>query len=1277
MPYTLADAFIRIRPDMRKFGPQLKGSTEKAGREAGGNTGRAFSSGMSNAARAGMARAGRSAAQTYHKSFTSSGLALVGKALAGFAVAKAAIGFVRGAISEARESVKVQRVTEAVIRSTGGSAKVTAKHVGNLANSLSAMSGVDDEVIQGAENLLLTFTNVRNVGKNRIFDQASSSIVDMTAAMNNGQVTQEGLKASTIQVGKALNDPIKGITALTRVGVTFTDAQKNQIKSMVASGDTMGAQKVILAELNKEFGGAAKAAADPAQRASVAWGNFKEMLGGFVLPIVTKFADVLTLYVLPGIQAFVTAITEGTTGAGGFVGVMERMGAQVGVVFQWIQANAVPVVLNLGRSFINNVVPAIQALVSILFTQVLPAIGSAIGFFARHRSLAIALAIAIGTLVIVTKAYAAAQAIQAAGGILAFMRAYLVQINLVQMAMRVWAAVTWALNAAMAAGQWLKMIPFLVSYFFQVKVVQIATKAWAGVQWVLNAALSANPIGIVIIAIAALVAGVILAWKHSATFRNVVIGAWTGIRSVIGAVVGWLQANAWPILQAVFRGLGAAAAWLGAKVPPVFRAIGAVVSWLWSRVFAPYFRAIGAVIMWLWVHVLHPAVIGMQMELRIAGAAIRWLWGVARPVFAAIGAVVVWLWRHVFYPAFVGMRAVAQALGWIISKVVWPLIAFSFANLGRTVAFLWRVFSANFNAIRNVIWAVVRAVVGPIFRTLGAGFTTVRAWLNTLWGTFRNVFGLVGSKVSTVMLGVRNAFAQTKTSIANIWGKIQGIVKTPINYVIDPVYKKVREFWNAIAGKIPGVGTLPVVKKFDRGGYTGDGGKHDPAGIVHKGEWVTTKENTRRYRPILEAMHRGMFPTLPGYSRGGAVGGWGIPIPGPVKEIGKYLLGKGKKFVLGNLINAAGPVIAGIRSLIKGIPVGGQLGTMVRGVPNKLLDAAIDWLRNRDVAPVDISGDGHFKGSLGTGGGSINRIIALARANGFRNAVTSSYRPGDPGFHGQGKAVDFAGWNQDRFAQFWVNHARSMLEVIHQSGNKRYGVKYGKVNPGYFSSLFKSADPSESHRNHVHVAMNGNAVWSTALADVITGAFGSGNLGAWMASAARYVKIEWPAGLRTLIMRESGGNPNAINRWDINAQRGDPSRGLMQLIGATFARWRDKRLPNNIYHPIANIVAGMRYVHGRYGSLFKVQQAHAELPPRGYEAGGFVGRFDKGGLNPPGGWAYNGTRKPELQTPVDVPIRLHPRDLEKLGEIIGGHVARAIGLFGTATARNADLMFRS
>lgn len=275
MPRRIGEALVGIEPDTKGFSAK---ATPDMGR-AGAQGGSAFVGRFQKVMAVGVAGA-----------------------LAAAFAAKAVVGFVGGALGEAREAVRVGKLTDAVIRSTGGAAKVTAAHVGTLADKISVLAGVDDEAVQGAENLLLTFTRIRNTRTDKIFDQATQAIVDMTAAMNKGIVTEEGLHSATIQVGKALNDPIKGVTALSKVGVTFTQKQKDQIKALVESGQVMKAQKIILSELKTEFGGAAAAAADPAQKASVAWANFKETLGGLFLPTFNKVMDLLTGKAIPVLE---------------------------------------------------------------------------------------------------------------------------------------------------------------------------------------------------------------------------------------------------------------------------------------------------------------------------------------------------------------------------------------------------------------------------------------------------------------------------------------------------------------------------------------------------------------------------------------------------------------------------------------------------------------------------------------------------------------------------------------------------------------------------------------------------------------------------------------------------------------------------------------------------------------------------------------------------------------------------------------------------------------
>lgn len=165
---------------------------------------------------------------------------------------------IQSAILDAQEYEKATAQLAAGIQSTGNAAGLSVEGLLAQAAALEELSAVDENLIIQSQAVFQTFTNVRNVvGEgNDIFNQASAAALDLSVKMKGD------LQGATVQLGKALNDPIKGITALTRVGVVFTDAQKKQIKALQESGDMMGAQKIILAEMNTEFGGAAKAAGD-------------------------------------------------------------------------------------------------------------------------------------------------------------------------------------------------------------------------------------------------------------------------------------------------------------------------------------------------------------------------------------------------------------------------------------------------------------------------------------------------------------------------------------------------------------------------------------------------------------------------------------------------------------------------------------------------------------------------------------------------------------------------------------------------------------------------------------------------------------------------------------------------------------------------------------------------------------------------------------------------------------------------------------------------------
>ena len=138
-------------------------------------------------------------------------------------------------IRGAQELERTTAQTEAVITSTGGAAGVTAQQIRDLANAQEDLTTADDKAVQQGENLLLTFTNIGG----QVFPQATAAMVNMAIAMNKGDASTADFDATAIQLGKALNDPVKGLTALSKVGVSFTAAQADQIKKLAGTGNAL------------------------------------------------------------------------------------------------------------------------------------------------------------------------------------------------------------------------------------------------------------------------------------------------------------------------------------------------------------------------------------------------------------------------------------------------------------------------------------------------------------------------------------------------------------------------------------------------------------------------------------------------------------------------------------------------------------------------------------------------------------------------------------------------------------------------------------------------------------------------------------------------------------------------------------------------------------------------------------------------------------------------------------------------------------------------------
>lgn len=209
----------------------------------------------------------------------------MGAAVVAAAGSYLAFNKISGVLSESIEAAREQTLADqdlrASLQSTGHAAGVTFEELTKMASGLQSVTNFQDDAIQKAQGMLLTFTKI---GK-EVFPQAT----EMT--LNLAQKFKTDATQAAVQLGKALNDPIQGLTALRRVGIQYSATQEAQIRSFMEQNNILGAQGVIMKELETQFGGLARATQDPLIKFKNAMGDVKEEIGFAVLPALQGLAD--------------------------------------------------------------------------------------------------------------------------------------------------------------------------------------------------------------------------------------------------------------------------------------------------------------------------------------------------------------------------------------------------------------------------------------------------------------------------------------------------------------------------------------------------------------------------------------------------------------------------------------------------------------------------------------------------------------------------------------------------------------------------------------------------------------------------------------------------------------------------------------------------------------------------------------------------------------------------------------------------------------------------
>lgn len=258
------------------------------------------------------------------------GVATAGIAVAGAGIVALGAGLFTS-VNAAMEAQQGQAELQAVLESTKGVAGVTADAVNNLATKFQGLTMFEDDAILSGQNMLLTFTNI---GKD-VFPMATESMLNL--AQKFGSMDQ-----ASVMLGKALNDPIAGVTALRRVGIQLTEAQELAITKFVEMGDIASAQKVILAEVETQVGGLAEAAGGtlPGKLAILqhTFGDIQETIGAAFLPALMSVADQLATGLKSDqAQVALTAMTGFITDSvvPGIEALMVFVGQAMALFLQW------------------------------------------------------------------------------------------------------------------------------------------------------------------------------------------------------------------------------------------------------------------------------------------------------------------------------------------------------------------------------------------------------------------------------------------------------------------------------------------------------------------------------------------------------------------------------------------------------------------------------------------------------------------------------------------------------------------------------------------------------------------------------------------------------------------------------------------------------------------------------------------------------------------------------------------------------------------------------
>lgn len=290
------------------------------------------------------------------------------------------VGAVKAAEADIAADARIRQIATSMGLFGAETAKVSGR-LAELATKTALQTGIDDAAIKSTQAKLLTFKQLAGSADEvgGAFDRATQAAIDMQAA-GFGQAEQ-----NAVQLGKALQDPVKGITALARSGITFTASEKERIKTLVEGNKVMEAQDLVLKAIEQQVGGTAEATSTASARMSVAMGEMSESIGSIALPAFQSFADYVTTTFVPGMQNLIAMLQAGESPLSifgdvlskvfgpetkaqfdTFIAAVESLFARMRPAFISIGATVRSVIGAIGpqfRALLNEVIPTMTAIV--------------------------------------------------------------------------------------------------------------------------------------------------------------------------------------------------------------------------------------------------------------------------------------------------------------------------------------------------------------------------------------------------------------------------------------------------------------------------------------------------------------------------------------------------------------------------------------------------------------------------------------------------------------------------------------------------------------------------------------------------------------------------------------------------------------------------------------------------------------------------------------------------------------------------------------------------